>query len=63
MAVIIILVGGGTAKKKIIMVRIQGCSLLGLDSLSLNNIPHFVLLLCLLMSNDNYTLARFIEMT
>ncbi len=63
MAVIIILVGGGTAKKDFITIRIQGCSLLGLDLLSFNNIPHFVLLLCFLMSNDNYTLARFIEMT
>ncbi len=63
MAVIIILVGGGTAKKDFIMVRIQGCSLLGLDLLGSNNIPHFVLLLCFLMSNSNYTLARFIEMT
>ncbi len=45
MAVIIILVGGGTAKKDFIMVRIQGCSLLGLDLLGLNNnIPHSVLL-------------------
>ncbi len=46
MAVIIILVGGGTAKKDFIMVRIQGCSLLGLDLLGLNNIPHFVLFVC-----------------
>ncbi len=51
MAVIVILVGGGTAKKDFIMVRIQGCSLLGLDLLGLNNIPHFVLCVCFLMSN------------
>ncbi len=51
MAVIIILVGGGTAKKDFIMVRIQGCSLLGLDLLGLNNITHLVLCVYFLMSH------------